>query len=63
MPTKRVRPAAITTLTHLVVVGGTKLLYSGGLSTVEVMDIKNQQWFTARSLPEKSPYPQTGSVW
>ena len=58
MPTKRVRPAAITTLTHLVVVGGTKLLYSGGLSTVEVMDIKNQQWFTARSLPEKSPYPQ-----
>ena len=60
MPTARVRPASVTTPTHLVVVGGKTSLYSYGapLSTVEVMDIETLQWSTASGLPQVFGYPK-----
>ena len=51
MPTKRRRTSALCTDTMLIVVGG----YGVGdetLSTVEVMNTENYQWYTAADLPE-----------
>ena len=53
MPTKRTRPAAVTTDAHLVVAGGFE-----GACKVEVLNTKTLQWCTARSLPEPGYYPQ-----
>ena len=58
MPTARVRPASVTTPTHLVVVGGCTSLDSGFLSTVEVMDIETLQWSTASGLPRVTGFPK-----
>ena len=61
MPTARVRPASVTTPTHLIVGGGilgTSLLIGDPLSTVEVMDIETLQWSTASGLPQVIPYPK-----
>ena len=60
MPTARVCPASIATPTHLIVVGGgtSTSLYSGFLSTVEVMDIETLQWSTASGLPQVIDYPK-----
>ena len=53
MPTSRVLPAVVTTPTHLVVAGGqAKVLFSGLLSTVEVLNTETLQWSTASNLPE-----------
>ena len=61
MPTKRVRPAAVTTPTHLVVAGGRthKLMTSPchGLSTVEVLNLHTLQWALASRSPEALKYP------
>ena len=51
MSTSRVRPAAVTTLTHLVVAGGRTRRYSAGISSVEILDVYSHQWFCARSSP------------
>ena len=56
MPTARVRPASVTTPTHLVVVGGKTSraddpLHLFTLFTVEVMDVESLQWSTASGLP------------
>ena len=58
MPTARIHPAAVTTPTHLVVVGGRISLFGTPLSTVEVMNIKTLQWSTASSLPQAVYYPR-----
>ena len=48
MPTPRYRPSATSYKHWLVVAGGYR---KGLLSTVEVLDIDNKQWFTAPSTP------------
>ena len=58
MTTKRCRPAAASTPTHLVVAGGTRGYRSGRLSTVEVLSQETLQWSTASSLPVDVFYPQ-----
>ena len=58
MPTARIHPAAVTTPTHLVVVGGRTSLLGHSLSIVEVMDIETLQWSTASGLPQVIPYPR-----
>ena len=58
IPTKRYRPAAASTPTHLVVAGGMREYISGFLSTVEVLSQETLQWSTASSLPVDVPYPQ-----
>ena len=58
MPTKRCRPAAASTPTHLVVAGGMREYFSGYLSTVEVLSQETLQWSTASSLPEGVHHPQ-----
>ena len=50
MPTKQYWPAVITAQNHLIAVGGWGV--GGFLSTVEVMNIDTQTWYTAASLPE-----------
>ena len=52
MPTKRECPAAVCTGHSLVVAGGQDE-DERALPTVEVMDIKTLQWFTAASLPRR----------
>ena len=54
MPTKRVRPAAVTTPTHLVVAGGRK--HGKPLSTTEVLNLNTYQWASVSSSP-KLGYP------
>ena len=56
MPTKRVRPTANNTPTHLVVAGGEQSTI--GLATVEVLNTKTFQWSTANSLLEAVRFPQ-----
>ena len=60
MPTKRVGSAAVTTPTHLVVAGGrsgvliggaTVPLTFAGLATVEILNLRTQQWASASSSP------------
>ena len=60
MPTARVRPASITTPTHLVVVGGSyfSIDFCDSLSTVEVMNIETLQWSTASGLPQVTGFPK-----
>ena len=58
MPTKRFRPAAASTPTHLVVAGGRREYISGYLSMVEVLSQETLQWSTASSLPVGVPLPQ-----
>ena len=60
MPTKRCRPAAASTPTHLVVAGGMRefLSLSGQLRTVEVLSQETLQWSRARCLPVDVPSPQ-----
>ena len=48
MPTPRFSPSATSYKHWLVVAGGYR---EGSLSTVEVLDIENKQWFTAPSTP------------
>ena len=48
MPTSRSLPAVVTYIKWLVVAGGRDDSY---LSTVEIMDTTNKQWFTATPLP------------
>ena len=43
MPTPRIRPATITTLTHLIVAGGRTKLGGDGLSAVETLDTNTLQ--------------------
>ena len=50
MPTARCFPAVITAQNYLIATGGQGV--QGALSSVEVMDMNTQQWFTAASLPE-----------
>ena len=59
MHMKRVRPAAVTTPTHLVVAGGRtqEFSFSGRLSTVEVLNLHTLQWASASSSPEALQYP------
>ena len=55
IPTKRIRPAAANTPTHLVVAGGQSTI---DLATVEILNTKTFQWSTANSLPEAVRFPQ-----
>ena len=57
MPTERVRPAAVTTPTHLVVAGGRTKLFGDGLSTVEVLNLQTLQWGAASSSPSELQCP------
>ena len=60
MPTKRSSPASVTTTTHLVVAGGkgTKQhTFRHHLSTVEVLNTENLQWWTACSTPVPIGFP------
>ena len=57
MPTKRRWPAAVTTLTYLVVAGGWSG-YREGISKVEILDIITLQWSAANNLPISVPSPQ-----
>ena len=54
MPTKVIKPAVITTHTHLVVAGGKN---GGALSTVQLLDLNTLQWFSAKRSPEALWYP------
>ena len=57
MPTKRSCPAVISTQNYLIVAGGVGEGYTKYiLSTVEVMNIATQEWYTAVSLPEPVYY-------
>ena len=58
MPTKRCRPAAASTPTHLVVAGGKREYISWHLSTVEVLSQETFQWSTVSSLPVDVRFPQ-----
>ena len=60
MPTKRWRPAAANTPTHLVVVGGTLSLTAGDTATVEVLNIETLQWSTAA---RSSGKPSNDNMW
>ena len=51
MPTASVRPATVTTPTHLIVTGGTVGRIGGALSSVEVLDTSTLQWSSASSSP------------
>ncbi len=57
MPTKRIKPAAVTNHTHLVVAGGIEGLVSAR-DAVEALDTSTLQWFTAKSLPQPVGFPQ-----
>ena len=57
MPTKRTHPSAANTPTHLVVAGGQQSVIDY-LATVEVLNTKTFQCFTASSLPQEVGYPQ-----
>ena len=56
MPTERVRPAAVTTTTHLVVAGG-RTQAGPGYSTVEVLSLHTLQWASASREPEEFKHP------
>ena len=58
MPTKRLRPAAKNTPTHLVVAGGHLARGNIAMATVEVLNTETLQWSTASSLPITVRYPQ-----
>ena len=58
MPTSRHSPVVVTYINWLVVAGGSD---GGSLSTVEIMDINNKQWFTAIPLPVRC-YDMTSAV-
>ena len=51
MPTPRRSPAVVTYIKWLVVAGGSDSGGGSSLSTVEIMDTTNKQWFTTTSLP------------
>ena len=51
MPTERVRPAAVTTATHLVVAGGTLFGTGAWLETVGVLNLRTFHWASASSTP------------
>ena len=51
MPTKREMPAVISAQNHLIAAGGVGV-GRRVLSTVEVMNIATQEWYTAASLPD-----------
>ena len=51
MPTKRCDIAVVSAQNYLIAAGGMGVGYKG-LSTVEVMNIATQEWYTAASLPE-----------
>ena len=55
MPTKRTRPAAVSTDTHLVVSGGWE---SDHARKVEVLNLKTLQWSSACSLSQHAYFPQ-----
>ena len=55
MPTARIRPATVTTPTHLIVAGGTEV--SGVLSTIEILDTNTFQWSSASSSPKALECP------
>lgn len=57
MPTKRMYPAVVNTSTNLVVAGG-KSESQSSLFTVEILDIKNRQWFSASHLPLATSHPE-----
>lgn len=63
MPTKRSQSTAFCAQGYLIVAGGQggRVLTTGVLSTVEVMDVKNRQWFCAADLPEPM-YCASGAV-
>ena len=53
MPTRRIRPAAVTTLKYLVVAGGqTTIANPCDLLTVEVLDTCTTEWSNAKCLPQ-----------
>ena len=53
----RVRPATITTPTHLIVAGGKKVKHVAELlSTIEILDTNTLQWSFTSSLPKASEY-------
>ena len=56
MTTARVRPATVTTPTHLIVAGG-GAGYSIAVSTVEILDTNTLQWSYASSSPEALGHP------
>ena len=57
MPTARVRPATVTTPTHLIVAGGMTRLDGYGLSTIEILDTNTLQWSSASRSPETLQLP------
>ena len=58
MPTKRTYPAVVHTSTHLVVAGGKSESQESPLSAVEVLNIKDSQWFSASQLPMAISHPE-----
>ena len=57
MTTSRIRPAAVSTRTNLVVAGGSLGQIGEALSRVEVLDTNALQWSSACSLPVGVAYP------
>ena len=57
MPTARVRPATVTTPTHLIVSAGMTQLNGYGLPTIEILDTNTNQWSSASSSPKALRYP------
>ena len=57
MPTARIHPAAVTTLTHLIVAGGQTKHKGDALSVVETLDTNTLQWSSVSSSPEALAYP------
>ena len=57
MPTARVKPATVTTSTHLIVAGGMTRLCGGALSITEIFDTNTLQWSSARCTPKALKYP------
>ena len=51
MPTARVRPAAVSTPTHLIVAGGKTKLFGAPLSAVEMLEFNTLQWFACSCSP------------
>ena len=59
MPTRRIRPAVVTTPTHLVVAGGKKRPHGTPfmVSRVEVLNLHTLQWASASGSPQALEHP------
>ena len=57
MPTARVRPATVSTPTHLMVAGGRTGFYGEALNAVDIFELDTSQWYSACGSPKAFEYP------